>query len=123
MDPFEGKISSQIAWIKAMADSVPYSMTGTISNGGILPANNVAKFTLDYYLYDKYANPIGNRSIWINTNLSGETLPTQHFSDTSGLIRFYYGPKISILTANITAIANDNPVSKRTSSQILSVPV
>ncbi|HUU75493.1 MAG TPA: Ig-like domain-containing protein [Methanoregulaceae archaeon] len=113
MDNFEGKITSQIAWIKAMADVEPYSMTGTISHGGILPADNKAKFTLDYYLYDKYANPIGNSSIWINTNLSGETTPTQHFSDDTGLIKFYYGPKISILTANITAIANDTPSLKK----------
>ena len=42
------------------------------------------------------------------TNLSGETTPTLHTSDSNGLIRFYYGPKISIITANITAIANDN---------------
>ena len=86
---------------------------------GFSPANNIAKFTLDYYLYDKYGNPIGNSSIWINTNLSDpdplkdETKPTQHFSDANGLIRFYYGPKISILTANITAIANDNSSLKK----------
>jgi hypothetical protein len=108
MDNFEGKISSQIAWITAMAANVPYSMTGTVYPSGNLPANNIDKFTIDYYLFDKYANPIGNRSIWINTNLSGETTPTEHFSDTNGLIRFYYGPKISLLSANITAIAKDN---------------
>jgi hypothetical protein len=108
MDNFEGKISSQIAEITAMAAGMPYYITGTISNGGILPANNIAKFTVDYYLKDKYENAIGNSSILISTNLTGETNQTEHFSDTNGLIRFYYGPKISILTANITAIAKDN---------------
>ena len=108
MDNFEGKIPLQIAWITAMAADMPYSMTGRILPAGELPANNIDKFTIDYYIYDKYANPIGNRSILINTNITGETTQTEHFSDTNGLIRFYYGPKMSILTANITAIAKDN---------------
>ena len=108
MDNFEGKISSQIAWITVMAADMPYSMTESIFPGNTLPANNIDKFLIEYYLYDKYANPIGNRSIWISTNVSGETTPTEHISDPNGLIRFYYGPKISILAANITAIAKDN---------------
>ena len=83
-------------------------MTGSISHGGILPANGVDKFTIDYFLYDKYGNMMANRSIWVSTNISGETIPTLHTSDSNGLIRFYYGPKIKILTANITAVAYDN---------------
>ena len=89
-------------------------MTGSISNGGVLPQNNSTpadgyhKFTLDYFLYDKYGNPMANRSIWMSTNLSGEETPTLYTSDSYGLIRLYYGPKISILTSNITAIAKDN---------------
>jgi len=108
MDNFEGKISFQTVWITAVAADIPYSMTGSISPGSSLPANNIEKFTIDYYLYDVYGNPIGNESIWISTNVSGETTPTLHTADTNGLIRYSYGPKISILTANITAIAKDN---------------
>ena len=63
MDPFEGKISTQIAWITAMADDIPYSMTGTITPVGPIPANNLDYYVLDYYLYDKYGNPIGDKSL------------------------------------------------------------
>ena len=51
---------------------------------------------------------MANRSIWISTNLSGEETPKLYTSDSFGLIRLYYGTKISILTSNITAIAIDN---------------
>ncbi len=35
MDPFEGKISTQIAWITAVADGTPYSISGSISDDGV----------------------------------------------------------------------------------------
>ena len=108
MDPFEGKISTQIAWITAMAETIPYTMTGSISDGGVFPADNNAKFTLDYYMYDIHGNPITNRNLLINTNLPGETTPTSHTPDSNGLIRFYYGPKISLFNVTITAITADN---------------
>ena len=107
MDPFEEKISTQISWITATADGIPYSMTGSIDHGGVLPVGS-EYFILDYYLYDKYGNPIGNESLWVSTNLSGETMPNLYTSDSNGLIRIIYGPKISPLTVNITAIAKDN---------------
>ena len=108
MDSFEGKISTQIVWITAMAESMPYSMTGSISDGGVLPADNNAKFTIDYYLYDIYGNPITNRNLVINTDLPGETTPTSYTPDSNGLIRFYYGPKVSLFNVTITAKAADN---------------
>ncbi len=103
-----GDISFKIVSIKAVAAGAPFSMTGSISHGGVLPANGLDKFTIDYFLYDKYGNAMANRSIWIRTNVSGEQTPTLHTSDSNGLIRFYYGPKITVLTANITADAYDN---------------
>jgi hypothetical protein len=48
MDAFEGKILLQISTIKAMAANMPYSMTGTISNGGVLLGDGIQKFTIDY---------------------------------------------------------------------------
>jgi len=109
MDTFEGKISPQPVWITAVANDKPYSMTGSITPGdGRVPANNIDKFMIDYYIYDKFGNPIGNRSIWVNTNLTGETTPALYTSDAGGLIRFYYGPKSSILTSKIYAVAYNN---------------
>lgn len=107
-----GAISFKTISINVVAGGMPVSMSGSISDDGRLPANNVDKFTLDYYLYDVYGNPMANRSIWISTNISGEQTPTLHTSDSNGLIRFYYGPTIQILTANITAVAYDNPALK-----------
>ena len=119
MDPFEGKISSQIAWISAIAADEPYSMTGTITNNtgtfsdiATLPIGT-QRFTLDYYLYDLNGNAIGGSAINMGTNLTGEETPQQYTSDANGLIRFYYGPKISVLTANITAIAVHNSSLKK----------
>jgi len=103
-----GDISFKTVSIKAVAAGNPFSMIGSISDGGVLPANGLDKFTIEYFLYDKYGNAMANRSIWIRTNVSGEQSPTLHTSDSNGLIRFYYGPKITVLTANITADAYDN---------------
>ena len=103
-----GDISFKTVSIKAVAAGNPFSMIGSISDGGVLPANGLDKFTIEYFLYDKYGNAMANRSIWIRTNVSGEQTPTVHTSDSNGLIRFYYGPKITVLTANITADAYDN---------------
>ena len=44
----------------------------------------------------------------MNTNLSGETTPILHSTDSNRAYQIDYGPKISPLTANITAIAKDN---------------
>ena len=47
MDPI-GSISNKIESILAVTNREPDSMTGSISNGGILPANGIAKFTINY---------------------------------------------------------------------------
>jgi hypothetical protein len=102
-----GDINFKTVSVKVVAGDMPFSMTGSISHGGILPVGT-QRFTIDYYLYDFYQNPMANKSIWINTNLSGETTPQLYTSDDNGLIRFYYGPKISILAAKITAVTQNN---------------
>lgn len=113
-----GSITMKTVGINAVNGYEPFSMTGSISPAisadyGEVRANNIDLFILDYYLYDVFGNPMANRSVLISTNLTGEETQTEHFSDSTGLIRFYYGPKISLLTANITAIAkNNSSVSK-----------
>jgi hypothetical protein len=107
MDSF-GSISDKIESIKTVATGIPYSMTGSISNGGVLPANGVDRFTINYFLYDVYGNPVQNRSIWVNTNLTDESTPKLYTTNSLGQVQMTYGPKISLLTANITAIAADN---------------
>jgi len=94
--------------IYGIATGVPYSMTGSISDGGELPANNINKFVIDYFLYDIYGNPVQNRSLLINTNLTDELTPYKLTTNSLGQIQMTYGPKISILTAKITAISIDN---------------
>jgi len=107
LDSF-GSISDKIESIEAVAAGIPSSMTGSISNGGVLTANGHDKFTINYYLYDNYGNPLQNRSLWINTNLTDELTPKLYTTNSLGQIQMTYGPKISVLTANITAIAADN---------------
>jgi hypothetical protein len=95
MDTF-GSINDKIESIQAVATGIPYSMTGTISDGGVLPANGAARFTINYFLYDAFGNPLQNRSLWINTNLSDELTPTLYTTNSLGQIQMTYGPKISI---------------------------
>jgi hypothetical protein len=54
MDHF-GSIPDTLEWVEAEATDMPYSMTGSISDGGILPVGNKA-FTLDFVTYGPKAN-------------------------------------------------------------------
>jgi len=104
MDHF-GSISDRFVWIVAEASGVPYSMTGTISDGGILPVGTTP-FTIDYFLYDGYGNPVRNRSIWVNTSLPNEQ--QMYTTNSQGQIRLSYGPKITVNDITITSISVDN---------------
>jgi hypothetical protein len=104
MDQF-GSISDRVEWIDVEATGVPYSMTGSISNGGILPVGTTP-FIIDYFLYDAYGNPVRNRSIWVNTSLPNEQ--QIYTSNSKGQIRLSYGPKITISDISITTISLDN---------------
>ncbi|MDD1697384.1 MAG: Ig-like domain-containing protein, partial [Methanoregula sp.] len=92
MDQF-GSIPDQFEWIVTEATGIPHSMTGTISDGGILPVGT-KPFIIDYFLYDEYGNPVKNRSIWVNTTLPGEQ--ELYTSNSLGQIRLSYGPKITV---------------------------
>lgn len=107
MDSF-GSISDELESITAVSTGIPYSMTGWISNGGLLTANNIDFFTIDYYLYDVYGNPLNNRTIWINTSLSGPEEQVQKSSNSLGQIELKYGPKVSVNNITITATSIDN---------------
>ena len=104
MDAF-GSIPDKFEWIVAEATGIPYSLTGTISDGGILPVASKA-FIIDYFLYDEYGNPVRNRSIWVNTTLPNEQ--QLYTSNSLGQIRLSYGPKITVNNITITAISVDN---------------
>jgi hypothetical protein len=107
MDSF-GSINDKIESIEAVATGIPFFMTGSISDGGVLPANAVDRFTINYFLYDVYGNPVQNRSIWVSTNLTDELTPKLYTTNSLGQVQMTYGPKISLVTANITATAADN---------------
>jgi len=105
MDPF-GSISEKVEWIVAEANGVPYSINGTISNGGSLPVNTIP-FTIDYFLYDEHDNPVRNRTIWVNTTPFNEQ--KKYTSNSRGQIRLYYGPLLTASDITITATAIDYP--------------
>jgi hypothetical protein len=107
MDSF-GSISDKVETIEAVATGIPYSMTGKISDGGILPANNQAYFIIDYFLYDIYGNSLNNRTIWVNTTLEGPEEQVLKTSNSLGQIQLKYGPKVSVNNITITAISIDN---------------
>jgi hypothetical protein len=74
-------------------------------------ANNIDYFILEYFLYDIHDNAIQNRSIGVRTNLTDELTQKFYTTNSLGQIQVKYGPKTSILTANITAIANNTAAS------------
>ena len=104
MDNF-GSISDTLKWIDAEAAGIPYSITGSISDGGILPVGT-DPFIIDYILTDMYGNPVRNRSVWVNTSLPNEH--QVYTSNSLGQIRLSYGPKYSISNITLNAIAVDN---------------
>jgi hypothetical protein len=104
MAPF-GSISDRFEWVVAEATGIPYSMTGSISDGGILPVST-KPFIIDYFLYDQYGNAVRNRSIWVNTTLPNEQ--QIYTSNSLGQIRLSYGPKITVNNITINAISIDN---------------
>jgi hypothetical protein len=107
MDSF-GSISDKVEVIEAVTAGIPYSMTGKISDGGILPADNQAFFIIDYFLYDVYGNPMNNRTIWVNTSLTGPQEQELKTSNSLGQIQLKYGPKVAVNNITITAISIDN---------------
>jgi hypothetical protein len=104
MDQF-GSIPDNFKWIVTGATGIPYAMTGSISDGGILPVGTTP-FIIDYILFDVYGNPVRNRTIWVNTSLPNEQ--QLYTSNSLGQIRLSYGPKITVNNITINAISLDN---------------
>jgi hypothetical protein len=96
-----------LSLIIGTSSRIPYSMTGIISPEGNLPANNIDFFTIDYFLYDEYGNPVRNRSVWVNTTPSDEQ--KMFTSDSYGQIRLYYGPMVSAGDITLNATTLDEP--------------
>jgi len=119
IDPF-GSISEKIEWIVAEATGKPYSINGTISDGGILPVDT-RPFTIDYFLYDQYGNPVRNQSIWVNTTLNEQK---NYTSNSHGQIRLYYGPwkTAGNVTINATPFHNSSIMNTLVAQFIHSAP-
>jgi hypothetical protein len=107
MDAF-GSISDKMESIQAVATGEPFSMTGTISPEGALLANNVDYFTLNYFIYDIYGNPLYNKSVWVNTTLNGADEQVLKRSNSLGQIQLKYGPKSAVNNVTITANSTEN---------------
>jgi hypothetical protein len=70
-----------------------------------VPADGVSKFSITYTLFDKFRNPAGQKELWVNTSVGGNT---KFKTDNLGRIAITYGPRIDpgIITINATAVAN-----------------
>ncbi len=107
MDSF-GSISDKIESITAVATGIPFSMTGTLSPAGPILANNIDTFTIDYFIYDEYGNPLNNKQINWTTSLPGDVGQGLKTSNSNGQIQLPYGPKVTVTTVTLTAISIDN---------------
>jgi hypothetical protein len=106
-----GSIPDKYEWIVAEATDPPLSpssITGDISNGGILPVGT-QPFIIDYYIFDVYGNPLGNSPVWVNTSEVGSGEQQLYTSNSLGQIRVTYGPKATVKTITITATPKSNP--------------
>ena len=106
MDAYES-IPNQLEWISAEAQGKPYSMTGSISDGGILPVGTKF-FTIDYFLFDLYGNPLGDSSVWVNSSEVGPGEQKLFTSNSRGQIRVTYGPKATVKNITLTATSESN---------------
>jgi len=106
-----GSIPDKFEWIVAEATDPPLSpssITGVISNGGILPVGT-QPFIIDYFIYDVYGNTLGNSPVWINTSEVGSGEQQLYTSNSLGQIRVTYGPKATVKNITITATSKSNP--------------
>jgi hypothetical protein len=85
MDGYDS-IPNKLQWISAEAQGKPYSMTGSISDGGILPVGTKF-FTIDYFLFDLYGNPLGSSPVWVNSSEVGSGEQKLFTSNSRGQIR------------------------------------
>ena len=107
MDGYDS-IPNKLQWISAEAQGKPYSMTGSISDGGILPVGSKF-FTIDYFLFDLYGNPLGGSSVWVNSSEVGSGEQKMFTSNSRGQIRVTYGPKATVKNITLTATSESNP--------------
>ena len=107
-----GSISDKFEYIEAVATGIPFSITGRLTPPGPIPANNIDTFTVDYFLYDVYGNPLNNKQINWTTSLIGDVGQGLKTSNSYGQIQFPYGPKITVNNVTLTAISIDNPSVK-----------
>jgi len=99
-------IPDQYPFIVGISQGVPFRITTEVSPGVLyVPVDGSSVFYLKYTIYDKFGNPTGNRSIWINTTI-GETYFLR--SNSLGEVQATYGPKDATAKINITAIVVDN---------------
>ena len=108
MDDF-GSIPDKLEWINADTTGIPFSISQEYIPSGSppsLPADGTGKFTIRYFLLDRFGNPSSQQSIWVNTSIPGEE--HQFKSNNLGQISVTYGPKSSVGSVNITATTITN---------------
>jgi Mg-chelatase subunit ChlD len=71
-----------------------------------IPADAATVFNITYTLRDQYGNGVRNRSFWMNTTL-GEEESRLLVTNSSGMVKVTYGPKIRTDIINITVEAVD----------------
>ncbi|NLM29245.1 MAG: VWA domain-containing protein [Methanomicrobiales archaeon] len=109
-------VGNRYITIRSAADGVPTAITCEINpSTASVPANGKDKITLMYTLTDKYGNPAGGNSVWVNA--SGLYSQSKLINSSSyGEVWITFGPEDSIGIVDITATVVENPavtVTKR----------
>ena len=101
-------ISSSLIDIVGIGDSIPFSITQTVSPAGNPPfifADGKTSATIEYGLFDQWGNPAADQAIQIVTSAGENQIFT---TNQEGSATILYGPKISAGFYSITATAAMN---------------
>ena len=96
--------------IEGIGEAVPVAIEYDISSYSPpdpypnIPADGESVFTIVYTLKDQFNNPVENRYFWMNTTLSEST---KLKTNSSGMVKITYGPKIRTDIIDILMTACD----------------
>lgn len=105
-------IEPQYRTIMGLGNAWPFSIIASVSpNNGqtpYLPADEESKFYINYYLFDQYGNPAGNRTIHIESSNVNDADFYRTSNMDNGVVSISYGPTSQKSVITLVAYSVDN---------------
>jgi hypothetical protein len=115
--PVKMSVSEKPYYVRTVANGAPAIVTSLIGidrgigssteNPPSIVADGFGRYIITYTLFDQYGNPVSDRILNFDTNLSGEQqlLPA---STNLGEVKILYGPKDRIMDVLLNVVSIDN---------------